>query len=898
MLQSIKDGFDFERQVCTILYKTNPYHLSYYDGGPDRGRDICVEYQNNDKICKVIVECKFFQSGVGKEIIMPALNWATVHQPELLYLWIVPYLTPSAKDFVQSFEKKYKISVRIEEKVNIEEYFKYIHNDDAKIWLTLKEKILNSCTQNYCKTPFIPEYELDKAENIPFLIDRELEREKLFYHQQKAFYLQGVSACGKTQLLKYIAFVYIQKGLPVFWYTIRNGNVKHQCSDFFHTLARYFESVHKDKALLEYFDTYGFFLSQDMENLVISMLNKYNPILFFDDVHNCQNENITMRTLFAKLIKYQVCRLYFSGWFNIFNFTLSEKKCISTIVLEGMKKNDLNLIIEHCSGECNPAMAELIEQQFYGLPGYAVLANKEMSVKNINEADEFLAHFFTLLSPEEQILLFALSMLSTEVPGDFIKKQGYAMQLVSLENKYLLISRRYRYTVHDKYRMFFSRYPIGESLLSKVIFLIEKYAELEPSAFLDLIYFRILEKNYMNAWEILSINFMLLISHQFYTPLLNQLQEIEQNTQGKININDIVLKKIVLLERLGEYQICLQYISLLDNMNLFNFLDHEMIFYIQLRCLYFTNQYDDILKLYKDNYSTVEDFADRELYIQILLTIGRVFYIRGSSKGALIYYLLAYQHAQKLHKRALEVKAIHRIAMIERRLGLVTDSRKSFQELLKLDALITPKRRSYIYYRIAKCFLNEGNLEEAKKYNKKSIKIKESYNDIRGLLFSDNLNALICLNERDYLGAYCNSAKACERADNLGLHKEWLSAALVQFDVALNEMSNASNVPDINSDLQRGLKIAIEEKLLLRLKSIEKLTEMHWPHIYLITKQNRENIEMELKTSEEKLFGHYVKKQNLELQQDYETLINNKAAISQTLLLRSGFWDPIPLRYQ
>ena len=67
--------------------------------------------------------------------------------------------------------------------------------------------------------------------------------------------------------------------------------------------------------------------------------------------------------------------------------------------------------------------------------------------------------------------------------------------------------------------------------------------------------------------------------------------------------------------------------------------------------------------------------------------------------------------------------------MIECRLGLVVDSRKTFQELLKLDALLTPKRRSYIYFRIAKCFYKEGDLEEAKEYNDKSMKIKESYND-------------------------------------------------------------------------------------------------------------------------------------------------------------------------
>lgn len=895
MLQAIQDGYEFERQVCEILYKTNPYHLSHYDGGPDRGRDICVQYQYTGKTYDVIVECKYYSSGVNKEVIMPALDWAKVHQPKLLYLWIVPYLTPSAKDFVQAFEKEYKITVIIEEEVNIKEYLKYLHDDNAKIWLTLQQRILDSCQYQHQKNPFVPEYELDK--NSPFLVDRESEREKLFCPPQKVFYLQGVSACGKTQLLKYIAFVFIQKDLPVFWHTIRPGNVEQQCSDFFHTLARYFEAEHRDRSLLEYFNTYGFYLSQDMENLVVSLLNKHNPILFIDDVHNCKNDNISMHTLFKKLIKYQVCRIYFSGWFNIFHLLPDEKKNICVIVLEGMRKKELDLIIQHCSGEHNLEVAELIEKQFHGLPGYAVLTNQELTANDINAECDFLAHFLTLLTPKERIVFFAVSLLSTDVPGDFLRKQGYAMELMSLESKHLLVVRRCCYTVHDNYRKFFSKCTIEEFLLPKVILLMDRYTSLEPSAFLDLINYRISEKNYVEAWSILTANFQVLISHQFYTELLIQLQEIERKARGTININEIVLKKIVLLERLGEYNLCLQYIRLLDNASLFNKLDQEMIFYIQLRCMYFTNQYDCILKLYNDNYSTVEAFNDRELYIQILLTIGRVFYIRGSSKGALIYYLLAYHHAQETHKGSLEIKAIHRIAMIERRIGLVTDSRATFQELSKLDPLITPKRRSYIFFRIAKCYFNEGNLEEAKEYNKKSIKIKESYNDARGLLFSDNLNAMICLKEGDYLGAYCYSTNACKRANKLGLNKEWLSAVLVRIRAALHTVSNVSDMSVIVSDIQQGLAIATDEKLLLRLKSIEKLAESHWPQIYSNARKKREMVEAELSTFEARLLEYYVNEKNFTLQKDYNALILHKTPISPSLLLRSGFLDPLQLIY-
>lgn len=886
------NGYEFEKQVCSILYKTNPYHLSHYDGGPDRGRDICIQYVHDNKKYNVIVECKYYTSGVTKDAIMPALDWATIHQPELFYLWIVPYLTPAAKDFIQEFEKRYKIPVRYEEQVNIDQYLKYMDNDNAKIWSTLRRKILDACADSEYVNLFVPEYDPKEADDIPFLIDREPEREKLLHQAQKAFYLQGVSACGKTQLLKYVAFIYSQKGLPIFWHTVRPASAEEQCRDFYHSFARYFESVHRDSTLLTYFKQYGFFLSQDMENLVISMLKLYNPILFIDDAHNCQNENISMRTLFKKLIKHQVCRVYFSGWFNIFDMLPDEKSIMSTVVLEGMKKNELDLIIQHCSGKHNPEIAELIEEHFYGLPGYAVLTDDKITVNEIEGSDGFLTRFLMLLQPQEQVVLFALSFLSTDVPGEFLQSSGYAVQVASLKKKNLLIVRKRCYAVHDKYRSFFRRYTIEDPLLQEIVQFMEKYATTTPSAFLDLISFQISKHSYVVAWNIFSSNFRLLISHQFYVQLISFLQEIERNTHGDININSIILKKIVLLERLGEYNICLQYIRLLNDSSLFDLPEQEMVLYIQLRCLYFTNKYDDILETYKKNYERIEAFQDRELYIQILLIIGRVFYIRGSSKGALIFYLLSYQQAFESHMRTLEVKAIHRIAMIERRLGMAKVARKTFEALAKLDSLITPKRRSYIYFRIAKCFLNEDNLEQAKIYNEKSIKIKTSYNDIRGLLFSDRLNAKIALKEGKFLDVYCSSTKACERAKQLGLRKEWLAATLIKLQAILLETSDMQDLSNFTSDMCQCLEIATEEKLLLRLKSIEKLTKEHWPNIYLSAQQSERSVEAELKRNEEELVKHYIRLMNSEMQKHYETLILNSTPISRCLLLQSGFIDP------
>lgn len=892
MSQIRQDGYKFERHICEILYKTNPYHLSYYDGGPDRGRDICVQYQHNGKIYNVIVECKCYSSGVSKEVIMPALNWATVHQPDLLYLWISPYLTPAAKDFVQAFEKKYHIAVQIEEAINIEHYSEYLHDDNATIWTTLYQKIIDSCTLQSTTKAYVPEHKLDKLENAPFLVDREHERQKLINHPQKAFYLQGVSACGKTQLLKYVAYIFIQKGQHVFWHTIRSGSVNQQCTDFFHTLARYFESIYHDKTLLEYFNTYGFHLSQDMESVVLSLLSQHNPIIFLDDVHNCQKENVTLKTLFKELVKRQICRIYFSGWFNIFDFLPHERSLITLIVLEGMKKPDLDLIIQHCFGARNPAVAGLIEQRYYGLPGYAVLADKDMTVDDIHHEDDFLVYFMSLLSFEEQILLFSLSLLSTDIPGDFIKKQGYAIQLTSLENKHLLVTRKSCYAVHDKYRPFLSHYVLDEALQNQVIVLITRFAEIEPVVILDIVNYRLLNKQYKMAWKTLCDNFQVLLACQYYSPMLNLLQTIEHNSRGQIDIAEIVAKKIVLLERLGNYSICLRYISLLNSAHLFDSPTEEMTFYIQLRCLFFSNRYDDILTIYKENYYAIADFEDKDIYIQILFIIGRVFYIRGSSKGALIYYLLAYYNAHQHQIKSLEVKAIHRIAMVERRLGLFAASRKSFETLSELGTFITPKRRSYIYYRIAKCFYNEGDLESAKEYNEKSIRIKESYGDTRGLVFSETLNAQISLKEGNLIEAYCCSSNACEHADKLGLNKEWLASILIQFRVIASSMIELANSPNVTANLIRSLRIASEEKLLIRLKALEKVTKQNWPIIHSRAQESRKSVEAELSQLEQQLEKYYFTSQSLSMEKEYNLLIQHNISISQSLLMRSGFLDP------
>ena len=134
-MTTVKKGTDFESNVCSILYQTNPYSISHYDGGPDRGRDILVQYKIDNTIYDVIVECKYYEKSVGKEVIMSSLDWAKVHKPAMLYLWIKPYLTPATKDYIKLFSSEYGISVLYEEELNISKYIEELEKETSKILL-------------------------------------------------------------------------------------------------------------------------------------------------------------------------------------------------------------------------------------------------------------------------------------------------------------------------------------------------------------------------------------------------------------------------------------------------------------------------------------------------------------------------------------------------------------------------------------------------------------------------------------------------------------------------------------------------------------------------------------------------------------------------------------------
>ncbi|RHV54478.1 restriction endonuclease, partial [Roseburia sp. OM04-10AA] len=114
---TVDKGTEFESNVCQILYTTNPYSISHYDGGPDRGRDILLQYKIGTMIYDVIVECKCYAQSVNKENIMSSLDWAKSTDLHYYIYGLNLNLTPSTKDYINLFCKEYGISVLFEEEL-------------------------------------------------------------------------------------------------------------------------------------------------------------------------------------------------------------------------------------------------------------------------------------------------------------------------------------------------------------------------------------------------------------------------------------------------------------------------------------------------------------------------------------------------------------------------------------------------------------------------------------------------------------------------------------------------------------------------------------------------------------------------------------------------------------
>ncbi len=883
---TVDKGTEFERNVCQILYTTNPYSISHYDGGPDRGRDILLQYKIEKRVYDVIVECKCYAQSVNKENIMSSLDWAKVHRPALLYLWIRPYLTTSTKDYINLFCEEYGISVLFEEELNIDKYNEELRKEKSDILINLKKRIIDALNNSNYTNLLELEYDNQILSTDHYLADREWERTILMGSKYLAYYIQGVSACGKTQLVKNIAYVYKQNGENIFWHTIHDDESERQTSSFFFSLSHFFEIYYSNYSLKKYLEDHGYYLSNELISILTHLLDMFRPIIIIDDVHKCSSENIILKNVFETIISTRISRIYFIGWFNIFPKTANIKNNLRILILEGLKEKDLDLIIIHHIGESRKDIATLIKVQYNGLPGYAVLVDNQTNQNNLESNDTFLHGFIDRLGSDEKKALFILTYVSLPIEKKYFSKLNLLECLSQLVEKRLVENRGNSYHVHDKYKPFFRNFTLNNKDFQEIMNNLVIISETEIEIVLDIISIYIEHKLLQNAYFFLNKSFPRLLHHQLIKRTLKLVQDIEELSNDNTYLVELCMMKIILLERLSQYDLCIQYLKMIEKDIDLCSSQWEKIYYVQLRCLYFKNLCDELLLSISNNKNYIFEQMNEELRIQILLLTGRVYYIRGDLETSLIIYLLSYQSAISNNNIALAVKAIHRIAMIECCKGLYLESKNTFLKLAELETLITSKRKSFAYYRIAKCCFALDELDESIEYLQKSLSIKESYNDKRGIMYSYKMLSNVHFKKHEFVDALFYISQAQNIAKELGLAKEivavnlTLAKNILKYDIDCEEV-------DIKKLLSDSLCIASREKLLFRIGSIVRLSEGNYNDIHDESKEQYELTKQLLECNalkERDMYSEYLSEHIKNL---FERL-NNKKAITSTLLMEAG----------
>ncbi len=141
---------------------------------------------------------------------------------------------------------------------------------------------------------------------------------------------------------------------------------------------------------------------------------------------------------------------------------------------------------------------------------------------------------------------------------------------------------------------------------------------------------------------------------------------------------------------------------------------YEIILYNRLRCLYFTNQYELLLNDFSNEYYKIIKFTNINK-LKIFQIVARVFYVKGDISFALKIYLIVFRKAYISSLTELCIKTLYKIVQIEIYLGFYKEALSTLEGMLIYQDLISLKRKSYIYHRMALCEYHINNLDNAEK---------------------------------------------------------------------------------------------------------------------------------------------------------------------------------------
>jgi len=122
------DPEDFEYLCRALLHDMGFQNIQWRKGGRDRGRDIVAEFARTEPDGRIVlekwfIECKHHGPGnpVGVQHLQTKMAWAEAERPDYLLIITSSYLTPDAKDWIESLTPLKPFRIRYWEDSHLED---------------------------------------------------------------------------------------------------------------------------------------------------------------------------------------------------------------------------------------------------------------------------------------------------------------------------------------------------------------------------------------------------------------------------------------------------------------------------------------------------------------------------------------------------------------------------------------------------------------------------------------------------------------------------------------------------------------------------------------------------------------------------------------------------------
>lgn len=652
-----------------------------------------------------------------------------------------------------------------------------------------------------------------------------------------------------------------------------------QIKNLLDALGTFFSCVLKRNDLSEYLTNHGCFLTSALINITKVILSNYKCALFIDDIHKCNGENYQYIEFLMQLLEIHNSKVYLLGWFNIFdisNFKLNNT--ITFIDVEPLSAQHIREIALENDKTLNEEELNEIVKRCDGLPGLAEIIPANKSYNNFDGLISYFRSIISIMEAKEKSLLFSLALIRVPLPIRLLEKLNYHMACKKLTQKRLTKFEGGIIVLHDMYKKHIKDllYLMPEDTFN----ILEYCAEDIPLIYIDLLNLLCITNNIDRYDILLKDKFSFLLSMGYDIMLLDTLQKRERI--NKRNTLTILVKKMILLERKSEYHILANYINITKDIIDESSEDYYMWNYIYMRFRYFRCNFVSIIT---DFYNKLEEYSSYPIdqYLQILFIVGRTYYIMGEMEIAAEIYYYIFNLAVRNNLPNLSTKAIHRICIIEEKVGLFEETMKTLNELIDSNCFVSLKRQAFAYYRLSKCALGNKDFESAIKYNEKSIEIKKSLNAQRGLIFSMKLYSQIYFQENDIPKALYWGEEALKKAKELSIYKEEVATGIVYARalLAADQKTKAENI--LHSCIEQSCNM----NLRYRLKTIINLcNEYSLFELCDISKSALSSSESYINEMTN-LYKYYLKnkiKKNIDLNK-IDELFNHKKALSSLLIM-------------